>query len=128
LDYVVVQKQKDALSNEHGFNYIFKLTYFAPWIEEMFPASIDDMALLKLFDGKKGALNRTDIQDILRVKDLFNFGQTIMDLLLGKTSRKYNANDPSSEYYQTYSIESIPEVWSSRPELSGFIEILNSCF
>jgi hypothetical protein len=40
----------------------------------MFPASIDDMALLKLFDGKKGALNRTDIQDILRVKDLFNFG------------------------------------------------------
>jgi hypothetical protein len=50
------------------------LTYFAPWIEETFPASIDDMAMLKLFDAKKGPLNRTDIQDILKVKDLFNFG------------------------------------------------------
>jgi hypothetical protein len=100
LDYVVVQKQKDAQSNEHGFNHIFKLTYFAPWIEETFPASIDDMALFKLFDAKKGPLNRTDIKDILKVKDLFNYGQTIMDLLLGKTSRKYNTNTPSYEYHQ----------------------------
>lgn len=104
------------------------MTYFAPWIEETFPASIDDMALLKLFDAKKGPLNRTDIQDILKVKDLFNFGQTIMDLLLGKISRKYNTNAPSSEYYQLYSLESIPEVWSTRPELAGIIEIINSCF
>lgn len=79
-------------------------------------------------DNKKGALNRADIQDILRVKDLYNFGQTIMELLLGKKSRKYNPNGASVEYYQAYCLEQIPEVWSTRPELAGFIEILNSCF
>ncbi len=100
-----MQKQKDSLSNEHGFNHIFKLTYFAPWIEEMFPASIDDIQLIKLLENKKGPLNRADIQDILRVKDLYNFGQTIMELLLGKKSMKYSPNGPSVEYHQAYCLE-----------------------
>ena len=87
LDYVVVQKQKDSQTNEHGFNHMFKLTYFAPWIEEMFPASISDHLLLKILATRKHVLTKADIQDVLRVKDLYNFGQTIMELLLGKTGR-----------------------------------------
>ena len=128
LDYVVVQKQKDSHSNEHGFNHMFKLTYFAPWIEEMFPASISDHQLLRILDTRKHVLTQSDIQDVLRVKDLYNFGQTILELLLGRTSRKYTMDSTSAEYYQAYSQEEITELWHQRPELAGFIEILNSCF
>ncbi len=71
----------------------------------MFPASIDDIQLIKLLENKKGPLNRADIQDILRVKDLYNFGQTIMELLLGKKSMKYSPNGPSVEYHQAYCLE-----------------------
>jgi hypothetical protein len=54
LEYIIVQKQKESLANEHGFSHFFKLTYFCPWLEETFPFSQSDRHLIKVLLQKEG--------------------------------------------------------------------------